>query len=258
MYIYIFVKSFSIFSLELNLANNQLTNIEHTAFAHLSNLTKLDLSGNRLTVISLTLSDSIQSLLLNSNELRSWPLHNLPGDLQHLQLQHNQLFTLFEQNQHWLPSRLTTVNVSHNQIVRFPSDGRFDELIELDLGYNSLYGVPEMLGEQAPSLRRLVLDGNPMTDVLFNGSMALEYLSMSNMPLLQKLTSDTMINLGNSFDYRHISIFQSVMNNSKFVIASRPDTCTQVRISHCPQLESLSPLAFGNLSLCNVRQELKT
>lgn len=173
-----------------------MTNIEHTAFAHLASLTKLDLSGNKLTDISLTLPDSLEHLILTANELRSWPMHNLPANLLHLQLQHNQLFRLFDQNQHWLPSRLITVNVSHNQIHRFPSGGRFTELIDLDLGYNLLASVPGMLGEQVPSLKRLVLDGNPITEVFFNGSMALEYLSMSDMPVLQQLTADSMANLG--------------------------------------------------------------
>lgn len=128
--------------------------------------------------------------------MRSWPLHNLPANLVNLQLQHNALFMLFEQNQHWLPNRLATINVSHNQISRFPSGGRFGELYELDLGYNLLTSVPGMLGDQAPSLKRLVLDGNPMTEVLFNGSLALDYISMSNMPLLRELTARSMVNLG--------------------------------------------------------------
>lgn len=117
----------------------------------------------------------------------------------HLQLEHNNLFQLFEHNLHWLPNRLATINVSHNQITRFPTGGRFAELVELDLGYNLLADVPGMLSDQAPALKRLVLDGNPMTDVWFNGTMALEYLSMSYMPLLQKLTSDSMLNLGKNF-----------------------------------------------------------
>lgn len=118
----------------------------------------------------------------------------------HLQLQHNQLFKLFEQNQHWLPNRLAQLNVSHNQISQFPSGGLFAELVELDIGYNLLTSVPGMLSDQAPALRRLVLDGNPIAQVHFNGSLTLEHLSISHMPLMREMAVDSMLNLGKTMN----------------------------------------------------------
>lgn len=80
---------------ELNLAYNRLTSahLHHRAFCRLRTLRCLDLAGNQLTRVPVGLPGSLQTLRLQRNQLRTLEPESLAGlgQLQELRLAHNWL-----------------------------------------------------------------------------------------------------------------------------------------------------------------------
>jgi len=73
---------------------NTIINIDRNAFLNVSKLKVLDISYNAIEEIQLTLPDSIEYLSLKNNQLKDWPLNNLPENFIKLELQNNNLLSI--------------------------------------------------------------------------------------------------------------------------------------------------------------------
>ncbi|MCY3660693.1 MAG: leucine-rich repeat domain-containing protein, partial [Caldilineaceae bacterium] len=114
-------------------------------------LTRLDLSGNRLTSLPSELGRLRPNLLdLSDNRLTS-----LPPELGQLQPPAHPWFTDYV-------NRTVTLDLSGNQLTDLPPElGRISNLVQLDLSDNQLTDLPDVLF-QLDQLEALNLSGNPL------------------------------------------------------------------------------------------------
>ncbi|XP_017470890.1 PREDICTED: leucine-rich repeat neuronal protein 1 [Rhagoletis zephyria] len=192
----------------LYLAFNQITNITKAAFANLTELIKLDLSHNKLT--TKTLQPDVFKGLYSVNDylplgkmvelnLGHNDIHSLDSDLfehlpklESLSLSAN-TFQVIDQNSATAISGLAylkTLDLSYMELDELPDTllhGPRD-LETLILSGNLLDELPDHLN-LAPNLRELVLDENPIEDLvdenIFPTLRYLTYLSMAYMPELK-------------------------------------------------------------------------
>lgn len=184
----------------LNVSSNVLSNIENDAFQQLHSLQTLDLSANNLKALSLKLSDGIEHLSIASNQLRFWPIADVPKNLRVLELQDNNLVEIFHipstvRSRIEFPS-LISLNVSHNEIKSLPSGLFYPVLQELDASHNLFANLPQYLGAQAPEIAVVKFRGNPMTKIEFSTKISVQLLDLSDLPLLKDLDASQFNSLG--------------------------------------------------------------
>lgn len=183
----------------LNISANVLGNIEHNAFYGLNALQVLDLSLNHLKDLALKLPDSVEHVLLASNQLEHWPMSNLPKNLQILELQENELTeivsTAAAKNRIEF-STLKFINISRNHINSLPSTLSYPVLEVLDASYNEFLTVPQYLGKQAPNLLALKLRGNPIKAIEFTTRMSAHIFDLSELPMLTEFDANVFNSIG--------------------------------------------------------------
>lgn len=183
----------------LNISANVLGNIEHNAFYGLNALQVLDLSLNHLKDLALKLPDSVEHVLLASNQLEHWPMSNLPKNLQILELQENELTeivsTAAAKNRIEF-STLKFINISRNHINSLPSTLSYPVLEVLDASYNEFLTVPQYLGKQAPNLLALKLRGNPIKAIEFTTRMSAHIFDFSELPMLTEFDANVFNSIG--------------------------------------------------------------
>ncbi|MEG4026615.1 leucine-rich repeat domain-containing protein [Microcoleus sp. S13C4] len=143
----------------------QLTSIPED-LGQLSNLTRLNLMGNRITVIPEDLGklSNLTQLDLMSNQITQIPeaLGKL-SNLTQLDLMSNQITQIPEALGKL--SNLTQLHLSDNQITSIPEDlGQLSNLTQLDLMSNQITSIPEDLG-QLSNLTKLYLSNNQITSI---------------------------------------------------------------------------------------------
>lgn len=214
-FLFIFSLSLSLLlSQYLNISRNDLRNIEPSAFEELQQLQILDLSLNHLKNLELKLSENVQHISLAGNQLKYWPLKNLPTNLQTLELQENGLTEMIgvAKNQIELSS-LRFLNISRNQINSMPSAIRYPVLEVFDGSYNAFTSIPPYLGNQAPKLKVIKLRGNPIKTIEFITKISAHHFDLSELPMLTEFDAAAFnaIGLLHSFDF--IDIFCRTENN---------------------------------------------
>ncbi|XP_034247712.1 biglycan-like, partial [Thrips palmi] len=196
----------------LSLRNNGLTDIASGAFLALSGLRALDLAHNKLTADAVRADvlrgawqeDSYEPLSLTSLDLSHNDLHSLPRRaLEHtkalrvLRLDGNPLRVLDHNTQAALAGAesLQVLGLSGCGLAALPADAALGlprVLHTLDVSRNALTAVPRGLPS---TLRRLVLDANPVRTLPAGDSLVppflhldnLEELSLSYMPILEEV-----------------------------------------------------------------------
>lgn len=176
--------------MHLDLSSNDLSNIEHDAFTMLHALRTLDMSNNVLNDLTLKLSDSVEHLLIASNNLQYWPLVAHPQNLKILELQDNHLIELFDatlaKNDIEF-TNITKINVSQNHIETLPSTLQYPALKVFDLSFNRFVEMPQTLGRQAPNLDWLRMSGNPLRKIELRQKLFARKLEFSDLPQLSGL-----------------------------------------------------------------------
>ncbi|XP_015246199.1 PREDICTED: toll-like receptor 7 [Cyprinodon variegatus] len=141
-------------------------------FKNLTKLKFLDISNNNLFSITAdllsSLPESLQSLSLSSNSLKSFPWQNISvlSNLCHLNLSHNLLNNLIQQE------------------IQFGAN-----FSSLDLSYNHLTSIPENFFKEAKSLQHLYLSNNKIKELNhqhlpapFHNGSALQTLTLAENP----------------------------------------------------------------------------
>lgn len=179
----------------MDLSSNDLSNIEHDAFTILHELRTLNLSNNILNDLTLKLPDSVEHLLIASNNLEYWPIVLHPQNLKWLELQNNRLIELFYatigKNNVEFPN-ITSINVSHNNIETLPSTLHYPSLKVIDLSFNRFIEMPQTLGRQAPNLDWLRMSGNPLQKIEFTQKMFARKMEFSELPQLTELDASQL------------------------------------------------------------------
>lgn len=152
---------------ELNLSYNKLISpkIHREAFRKLRVLETLDLSGNSLISIPMSLPRSLQVLKIKNNQLNSIPDGALTGmeKLRKLILSDNQLRLNSVYQGAWMElSALTTLDLSGNALSHIPSD--LPESLEyLYLQSNRISSVPASAFEGTPNIKGIFLRFNRLS-----------------------------------------------------------------------------------------------
>lgn len=182
----------------MNVSANMLGNIENDAFGKLESLKILDLSANNLKDLSLDLPDGLEYLAIASNQLKYWPMANLPQNLTDLELQKNQLEEIFN-----IASKtkvefasLQSFNISYNQIRQLPPGLYYPKLRVFDASFNKFSNIPQFLGAQAPDIEVLRFRGNPVERVDFATRMSAQVIDLSDSPLLISVDASQFNSLG--------------------------------------------------------------
>lgn len=212
------------------MSNNKITNIDENSFSSLESLKLLDLSFNFIRRVNIKLSDSVQIFTLANNKLITWPLANLPEDLNELELQFNSLEYIFPKDAE--VDRLRSLDVSNNMIEHLPNT-QFFKLERLDLSYNHLTAVPQSLNSMTPLLRDLILDGNQLTSVYFPDKTTLSSISLNHLPNLERLEAGAFSNLVGIKD-------------------SSAGICVDVHVAHNEHLIEIDDAAFEGVDLCQL------
>ncbi|XP_029939582.1 podocan [Salarias fasciatus] len=171
---------------ELNLSYNKLTSskVNRDAFRNLRLLETLDLSGNGLLSLPVSLPRSLQVLKIKNNQLNSIPDGALTGmeKLQKLILSDNQLKLNSVYQGAWMElSALTTLDLSGNALSHIPSD--LPESLEyLYLQSNRISSVPASAFEGTPNIKGIFLRFNRLSvDSVDESSFA----HLSNLQVLE-------------------------------------------------------------------------
>ena len=184
----------------MNISLNDLRNIEPNAFEQLEQLKILDLSLNHLKNLELKLPENIEHISLAGNQLKYWPLKNIPINLQILELQQNELTEMIGANgvaksQNELSS-LKFLNISRNHIKALSSTIKYPVLEIFDGSYNGFTNIPPYLGSQAPKLKVLQLRGNPIKTIEFITKISAHSFDLSELSLLTEFDAYAFNSIG--------------------------------------------------------------
>ncbi|XP_063905507.1 protein artichoke isoform X1 [Zophobas morio] len=179
-----------IYLTNINLSKNNISKIESGAFKNCANITRLDLSYNRI--------ESIPKKAFDETTYAT-----------EIQLSYN-LLTIFDQIPLHNMSGLKILNVSHNSIEKIPK-GSFPKLYELhtiDVSHNNLSDIFNSVFQTLFSLRTLNLSYNSLETIkpsTFGALPTLLELDLSNNRLrdiarsgLTRLASTRMLTLRNN------------------------------------------------------------
>ncbi|EAT42768.1 AAEL005739-PA, partial [Aedes aegypti] len=211
----------------LDLSHNQIYALDPQAFASLSQLRRLDLSFNEISNMfaNIKLPSALNSISIAGNSIGQWPFADLPESLELLEIQNNRLTDL-----HLAQTvNVLILNASDNELDVFNGDS-FPKLTTLDLSYNKFSELPRKLGK---NLLGLILDGNPFERIFFDEHVSLKFLSLSRLPNLKELGEYSFWRLVGRED-------------------DKEQDCVEIRMSHCPKLQSISSMAFENVELCKL------
>ncbi|KAL5343534.1 hypothetical protein BJX70DRAFT_352739 [Aspergillus crustosus] len=184
----------------LTILNNRLSNL--TAWGHLGNLQYLDISGNELDNL-----DAVSGLIhLRELKADNNNLRNIEGvfglnGLLTLKMRNNCLGSVdFEAAE---LTRLTEIDMSHNELVSVRNIENLADLSQLDLSFNQLQETP--FCSPLSSMRALKLSGN-----------RLRYLDVGLFPVLTLLYVDqnclsTIVGLGQNRDLEILSAREQVI-----------------------------------------------
>ena len=177
----------------LDLSGNELTDLPEGIFDGLTNLQALWLTGNSLAQLpDGVFSDltNLRGLRLNENSLTELPdgIFDNNGKLRALHIRSNQLTELpdgiFDNN-----GKLRALHIWSNQLTELPDDVfiNLTKLRELDLSVNDLEELPDGVFDNLAKLRVLSLGANPelaeLADGVFDGLSKLEFLDLQSMSL---------------------------------------------------------------------------
>lgn len=140
----------------LQLCHNRLTALPADFSDVPPALQELDLTENKLTVLSLAVP-TLQTLLLGNNSLNALDLTGCDS-LQELSAPYN-VFSTLPAGLPTLPL-LATVDLSNNRIVRIDELADCRGLTRIEVSCNEISFVPPLMGNL--SLNRLALAGNPL------------------------------------------------------------------------------------------------
>ncbi|XP_052685066.1 uncharacterized protein LOC128164975 [Crassostrea angulata] len=152
----------------LDLSYNNIQNVELKTFDRLSKLLYLNISNNqilRLHLDFLTLIPNLRHLIVMNNsieKIKGMESYNRQNsDLELLDLQNNKLITVQPNSLHWLSS-VSKIFLRNNNITN--TDFYFSELmellIELDLSYNLIQNITNVMFKGLNRLRYLNLQNN--------------------------------------------------------------------------------------------------
>ena len=168
----------------LNLANNSLAHIMTMAFSHLSSLTELNLSWNKLKTSSF--SDNTFKGLSN---------------LRYLLLNHNLLGPAFSMFTFRHLHKITSISLDYNKIVHLTGNtgnsslDPFTSLTELRLRGNFLLAIPHHVWALTPQLILLDLSMNSFTSIpkgSLSGLHALKMLLLNDISTLTKIQTSAV------------------------------------------------------------------
>lgn len=186
------------YSQYLNISQNNLGNIEKNAFEESKFLQKLDLSLNHLENLALKLPENMQHISLAGNQLKYWPLKNVPLNLHTLELQENELTGAIGGGKNRIAlTTLKFLNISRNHINSLSSAFvNYPDLEVFDGSYNAFTNIPPQLGSHAPKLKILKLRGNPIKTIEFNAKISAHSFDLSELPLITEFDANAFNSIG--------------------------------------------------------------
>ncbi|GBG62270.1 hypothetical protein CBR_g29878 [Chara braunii] len=187
----------------LDLGGNKLASLEDDIFSNLSSLTELDLSKNILTELPMSVRflSKLVRLNLRQNRLTSIPSGlGSCASLAELYLGYNALETVPPEIAEL--QKLGSLELRANQLQDLPVELCNLQLSLLDLSDNSVGSLPSELGFMT-TLRKLVLDGNPLRGVrssliLGPTTQLLRHLR-GRLPNSEAAGSQVLVSSGNVF-----------------------------------------------------------
>ena len=172
----------------LNLAGNKITTISYSQLNQIQSLVLLNLANNKITTIddkAFCCLPNLSILDLSGNPLQRIKPNTFDGIRTHLQS-----LNIADTSQNQLPnlqlSQLKELNVSHNELTFVPPNtlANLSEVRVLDLSHNSLTSPPSNAWHSMLQLNTLKLSGNPIsviTNDSFLGLDKLEHLDIANI-----------------------------------------------------------------------------
>ncbi|XP_053661743.1 leucine-rich repeat-containing protein 15-like [Anopheles marshallii] len=178
----------------LNLSHNRIESIR-TELSKLEALETLDLSHNAIKrgEKPIVLPPNVRQLLLQHNELTTWPFESVPETLTELSLRFNQIDQIARQT-----TNVRSLDLSSNRLAIFPGE-YFPLLEELDLSSNYFEEFPRF-GNQTKSIGKISFNRMPNLRSIGRSTFAaiadnLQELEISFCPRLATIEPNTFIDL---------------------------------------------------------------
>lgn len=262
---------------EISITSSQIENLNFNLFSPMNNLTRLDLSKNKIKTIIENSSKkglyplSLKSLNLSDNKIQdlkafsTWTFTNLTeldlsfnpivdldasvfnrtAQLQTLKLAATNLTSIHERT-FWPLTQLKTLDLSGADIVNHYGNKQFSknqQLKSLNLSNNRLIEVPFAL-RAISSIQNLTLNGNLMTSLrqsdLINQT-SIEFLEVKNCKKLTKIDEFTF---GEMFNLKKLTI----SNNEKFNYISKDAFKSEKNSNIEAKMLSLVDLSSNNFT----------
>ncbi|XP_043286082.1 protein artichoke-like [Venturia canescens] len=210
----------------LNISYNRIDSITSDVILHLKSLKELQISNNLLTIIPVeNFPESLTTLNVAGNSIKSLPLDF--SLISNLNVANNQINSI-ESDERWL-KKLRYLNFSGNFLTSFPNV-IFDDLNSLDLSRNKFNVIPKYLSsENLPKLEILVIDGNPIKDLIFVEKLQLRRLYV-----------------------RHFDQLEILEKNAFAKLQGIDGECVDLIISGNPRLHRIEEGALNGVSICTL------
>lgn len=178
----------------MDLAFNNITNLQDGQFTNYLNLTHLNLSYNSVNDLPRYVFKSqvkLRNISMSHNDLKAVPFEVFSpmAGMKHLDLSYNHLVTFLD---HYFKfnKNIEVLLLNNNNITKITSNALADltELRILNLSHNSLEWLSRGLFEHLGNLKYLNLASNPLTTMAsgtFRNLMNLEHLNLSGNNLTQ-------------------------------------------------------------------------
>ncbi|KAL7042841.1 hypothetical protein ACKWTF_001308 [Chironomus riparius] len=259
---------------ELQICNGDLNTIPADVFKKCENLKSIDLTGNKLTIITKeSLPNIINKLILSKNQIKIdmsniFEVGNNLDALTYFDLSGNSIETLIDSI---LPSqRLIHLDLSNNKINELPG-AYFDNnknLEVLNLQDNQIASISHTIIKELTKLKELRIGSNNISTIdakAFQDNEIIEYLDMSSNPietlnanLLKNLTTLKALNL---FDIKITNTsledlrttFESLINLEKLNISKNIIGPIDGLFT---KNEKLSVLGISSMSLTELEKDI--